>query len=81
MLFVIQLTLAKKDTFGTIIKCISKSRYVRIIESQIMGVRTNAGTNSRCIELIELSFKRESTACSLLNIFCFVSQSSSVNHC
>ena len=48
MLFVIQLTLAKKDTFGTIIKCISKSRYVRIIESQIMGVRTNAGTNSRC---------------------------------
>ena len=48
MLFVIQPTLAKKDTSGTIIKRISKSRYVRIIESQIMGVRTNAGTNSGC---------------------------------
>lgn len=48
MLFVIQPTRAKKDTFGTIIKRISKSRYVRIIESQIMGVRTNAGTNSTC---------------------------------
>lgn len=48
MLFVIQPNLAKKDTFGTIIKCISKSRYVRIIESQIMGVRTNAGSNSTC---------------------------------
>ena len=47
-LFVIQPTLAKKDTSGTIIKRISKSRYVRIIESQIMGVRTNAGTNSGC---------------------------------
>ena len=43
MLFVIRPTRAKKD-----IKRISKSRYVRIIESQIMGVRTNAGTNSTC---------------------------------
>ena len=60
----LQSTLSKSDTFGAGSKCPSK-RDVRLIESQITGVRKE-GTNSRRpfyrgVRLIEVSVKREST--------------------